>query len=90
MTHTPDELFLHADHRDLLEGTLELMTSGDLPERPDLRRAINSLLTRRPSVADCNEVIHHLRNDDFDYESGTASDAAIAIEAYREELFLDV
>lgn len=85
----PANLILDADHADLLRGSVELIDSGDLAD-DGLRDAINSLLRGRPSVADVSRVIVHLAADDFDYESGTAANAADALGEYVETLYAPI
>lgn len=93
MHHIPDPIFENQEHRFLLEGSLTLL-AADPPENlevndPDvLRDAINAVLRNRPSVAQVSRVIVHTQEDDFDYESNTAKDICLILEAYREELYL--
>lgn len=69
---------------DLLEGSLDLV-----PDTDNLHDAIRAVLRNRPSVAQCDRVIRHLRDDDFDFFSSDAHDAADHLTAYRETLILD-
>lgn len=78
-------IFDNPDHATLLRDSLVVQ-----PDTDALHASINAILRNRPSVAQCDRVIRHLREDHFDYESNTASDACLALEAYRETLYLEI